>query len=105
MNRWLNLLILLSLLPSLLALSPRLQAERPGPVALVVDAEALREEAKVQGKGLLEVLAAYRALGVNGVAFPERFVKDWVAGGVLLLTVRGGSFWRRGFPPGQAGTT
>jgi hypothetical protein len=85
MNRWLNLLILLSLLPSLLALSPRLRAERPGPVALVVDAEALREEAKAQGKGLLEVLAAYRALGVNGVAFPERFVKDWVAGGVLLL--------------------
>ncbi|GAB5601834.1 DUF5693 family protein [Thermus sp. FJN-A] len=84
MKRLLNLLILLALAPSLLSLLPRMRAERPGPVVLVVDAEAVREEARAQGRGLLEALAAYRALGVEGVAFPERFVKDWVAQGALL---------------------
>ncbi|WP_243026805.1 DUF5693 family protein [Thermus albus] len=88
MKLLLNALLLLALIPSLLALKPRLQAERPGPVVLVVDAEALREEAQSQGKSLLEVLEAYRALGIGGVAFPERFVKDWVSQGVLLY--RGG---------------
>ena len=84
MNALLNLVILLALLPSLLALAPRLKAERPGPVALVMDAEALRQEAKREGKDLLQALEAYRALGVRGVAFPERLVKDWVAEGALL---------------------
>lgn len=84
MKRLLNVLLLLALAPSLLALLPRLQAERPGPVVLVLDAEAVREEARAQGKDLLDVLAAYRALGVEGVAFPERFVKDWVAQGSLV---------------------
>lgn len=84
MKRLLNLVILLALVPSLLALAPRLQAERPGPVALVMDAEALRQEAKAEGKDLLMALEAYRALGVTGVAFPERLVKDWVAEGALL---------------------
>ncbi|MFN3179897.1 MAG: DUF5693 family protein, partial [Thermus sp.] len=88
MKPLLNALVLLALIPSLLALKPRLQAERPGPVVLVVDAEAVREEAKSQGKSLREVLEAYRALGVGGVAFPERFVKDWVGQGALLY--RGG---------------
>jgi len=84
MKALLNLVILLALLPSLLALAPRLKAERPGPVALVMDAEALRQEAKREGKDLLQALEAYRALGVRGVAFPERLVKDWVAEGALL---------------------
>lgn len=84
MKRLLNLLILLALAPSLLALLPRLRAEHPGPVVLLMDAEALREEARAQGKDLLAVLEAYRPLGVEGVAFPERFVKDWVAQGALL---------------------
>ncbi len=84
MKRLLNLLILLALAPSLLALLPRLQAEHPGPVVLLMDAEALREEARAQGKDLLAVLEAYRPLGVEGIAFPERFVKDWVAQGALL---------------------
>ncbi|MFN4070772.1 MAG: DUF5693 family protein [Thermus caldifontis] len=88
MKPLLNALLLLALIPSLLALKPRLQAERPGPVVLVVDAEAVRDEAKSQGKSLREVLEAYRALGVGGVAFPERFVKDWVGQGALLY--RGG---------------
>ncbi|WP_234553191.1 DUF5693 family protein [Thermus caliditerrae] len=84
MKRLLNLLILLALAPSLLALLPRLGAEHPGPVVLLMDAEALREEARAQGKDLLAVLEAYRPLGVEGIAFPERFVKDWVAQGALL---------------------
>ncbi|MFD3006344.1 DUF5693 family protein [Thermus tengchongensis] len=84
MKRLLNLLILLALAPSLLALLPRLRAEHPGPVVLLMDAEALREEARAQGKDLLAVLEAYRPLGVEGIAFPERFVKDWVAQGALL---------------------
>ncbi|WP_117236836.1 DUF5693 family protein [Thermus sediminis] len=84
MKPLLNLLILLALFPSLLALEPRLRAEGPGPVALVMDAEALRQEAKATGRSLVEVLLEYRTLGVNGVAFPERFVRDWVAEGVLL---------------------
>ncbi|WP_347240272.1 DUF5693 family protein [Thermus sp.] len=109
MKRLLHLLLFLALVPSLLALFPRLQAERPGPVVLLLDAEAVREEAKTQGKSLLEALAAYRALGVNGVAFPERFVKDWVANGVLLyrqgrelqeegLPARPGWFYLKGDP-------
>ncbi len=50
MKRFLHLLLLLALVPSLLALPPRLRAERPGPVVLLLDAEALREEAQSQGK-------------------------------------------------------
>jgi hypothetical protein len=84
MKRLLQALVLLALLPSLLSLAPRLKAERPGPVVLLLDAEAVREEARAQGQGLLEALARYRTLGVEGVAFPERFVKDWVAQGTLL---------------------
>jgi len=58
MKRLLNLLILLALAPSLLALLPRLQAEHPGPVVLLMDAEALRAEARARGKDLLAVLEA-----------------------------------------------
>ncbi len=84
MKRLLHLLLFLALVPSLLALLPRLRAERPGPVALVLDAEAVRPQAKAQGQSLLQALAQYRAQGVGGVAFPERLVKDWVAEGALL---------------------
>ncbi len=84
MKRLLHLLLFLALVPSLLALLPRLRAERPGPVALVLDAEAVRAQAKAQGQSLLQALAQYRAQGVNGVAFPERLVKDWIAEGALL---------------------
>ena len=45
MRALLHLLLFLALLPSLLALAPRLRAQAPGPVALVLDAEAVREEA------------------------------------------------------------
>ncbi|SDF03399.1 hypothetical protein SAMN04488243_12131 [Thermus arciformis] len=85
MRRLLHLLLFLALIPSLLALLPRIHAERPGPVVLVLDAEAVRPRAKAQGQGLLEALLAYRKEGVGGVAFPERLVKDWVAEGALLL--------------------
>ncbi|GGM92077.1 hypothetical protein GCM10007092_01380 [Thermus composti] len=84
MKGFLNLLVLLALVPSLLALGPRLKTERPGPVVLLLDAEAVREEARAQGKSLLEVLKAYRAQGVEGVAFSEHLVKGWVDQGALL---------------------
>ena len=48
------------------------------------DAEAVREEAQARGEDLMAALARYQALGVNGVAFPERLVRDWVGEGVLL---------------------
>lgn len=53
-------------------------------MALVLDAEAVREEAQARGEDLMAALARYQALGVNGVAFPERLVRDWVGEGVLL---------------------
>lgn len=84
MRALLHLLLVLALLPSLLALAPRLRAQAPGPVALVLDAEAVREEAQARGEDLMAALARYQALGVNGVAFPERLVRDWVGEGVLL---------------------
>ncbi|APD10220.1 MULTISPECIES: DUF5693 family protein [Thermus] len=107
MRAFFNVLLLLALFPSLLALAPRLRAERPGPVVLLLDAESVREEARVEGKSLLEVLEGYRALGVQGVAFPERFLKDWVDEGVLLyrpgselreagLTARKGWYYVKG---------
>ncbi len=80
----LKALLFLSLLPALLALLPRLQAERPGPVALLMDAESLLPQAKARGETLLQALKALRDLGVNGVAFPERTVGDWLREGVLL---------------------
>lgn len=84
MRAFLHLLLFLALLPSLFALAPRLRAQAPGPVALVLDAEAVREEARARGEDLMAALARYQALGVNGVAFPERLVRDWVGEGVLL---------------------
>ena len=84
MRALLHLLLFLALLPSLLALAPRLRAQAPGPVALVLDAEAVREEARARGEDLMAALARYQAFGVNGVAFPERLVRDWVGEGVLL---------------------
>ena len=84
MRALLHLLLFLALLPSLLALAPRLRAQAPGPVALVLDAEAVREEARARGEDLMAALARYQAFGVNGGAFPERLVRDWVGEGVLL---------------------
>ena len=84
MRALLHLLLVLALLPSLLALAPRLRAQAPGPVALVLDAEAVREEAQARGEDLMAALARYQALGVNGVAFPERLVRDLVGEWVLL---------------------
>lgn len=73
-------------------------------MALVLDAEAVREEARARGEDLMAALARYQAFGVNGVAFPERLVRDWVGKG-SSSTAKGGSSWRWGFPRGPAGTT
>ncbi|TBH21490.1 DUF5693 family protein [Thermus thermamylovorans] len=83
MKRLLDALILLALLPSLLALLPRLEAERPEAL-LLLDGQALWDEARIRGQEPLALLLAYRELGVGGVAFPERTVRDWVDRGALL---------------------
>ncbi|MEJ5335829.1 MAG: DUF5693 family protein [Thermus sp.] len=84
MRAFLQGLLLLSFLLSLPALGPRLQADRPGPVVLLMDGKALEDEARARGEDLLTALRRYRALGVEGVAFPERFLKDWVDTGALF---------------------
>ncbi len=97
MQRVFLLLILLALPPSLLALLPRIQAERPGPVVLLLDAQALQAEARARGESLGEALRRYRALGVNGVAFPELTVLAWVDQGRLLYR-NGGELRELGLP-------
>ena len=84
MRALLHLLLVLALLPSLLALAPRLRAQAPGPVALVLDAEAVREEAQARGEDLMAALARYQALGEGDAVHPEGLVRDWVGEGVLL---------------------
>lgn len=84
MRAFLQGLLFLAALLSLPALGPRLKADRPGPVALLMDGKALEDEARARGEDLLTALRRYRALGVEGVAFPERFLKDWVDAGALL---------------------
>ncbi|MGQ9511081.1 MAG: DUF5693 family protein [Thermaceae bacterium] len=97
MKKLLNILILLSLLPSLLSLVPRMEAEKPGPVVLVMDGKALEEEARAQGEGLLEAYRRYRDQGVLGVALYEATVQDWVDRGNLLLR-RGLELQKEGLP-------
>lgn len=73
---WLRLLALAAGLVSLVALAPRLQSEKPGPVALVMDGDALWDEALSRGISFEEALAAYRGQGVNGVALYEATVRS-----------------------------
>ncbi|RDI96721.1 hypothetical protein DV704_00030 [Meiothermus sp. QL-1] len=79
----LRLLVGLSALLSLPALWPRMQAERPGPVMLVMDGEEVIEQARAQGKSVLEQMAFYRSLGVEGFAIYEQPVRSWVNRGRL----------------------
>ncbi|AEB11716.1 DUF5693 family protein [Marinithermus hydrothermalis] len=84
MRRWLNLILFLSLIPSLLSLAPRLEAERPGPVVLMLDGNAALEEAARRGVSLPDLLAEYRKLGVRGVGVYESTVADLVRAGRVL---------------------
>lgn len=97
MRRLFLALILIALPPSLLALLPRLRAERPGPVVLLLDAGALHAEARARGESLGQALRRYQALGVNGVAFPEQSVGAWVEQGRLLYRT-GLELRERGLP-------
>lgn len=83
MNFYLRIVILLSALLSLPALLPRMQAERPGPVVLVMDGEEVADQARFTGKTFLQLMEEYRALGVGGVALYEQPVRSWVNRGLL----------------------
>ena len=93
MDRILKIALLVAGVLSLPALVPRLTFDRYGPVALVVDGRALREEAARTGRSFPELLRRYRERGVTGVAFYEARVQDlaerglgqYLEGGVLAL--------------------
>ena len=65
------------------ALWTRMQVERPGPVVLVMDGENLVDDAREQGKTLLEKLNEYRPLGVGGVALYEQSLRGWFDQGLV----------------------
>jgi len=102
-KKLLHLLLLLALLPSLAALYARWQVERPGPVVLTLDGQAVREEARLRGLDLDALLDRYRDLGVRGLGVYELRTQDWVergkalyADGNLLRLIHPGG----GFEPG-----
>ncbi len=75
--------VLLSAVLSVPALLPRMQAERPGPVVLVMDGEEVADLARLTGKSVQQVMQEYRALGVGGIALYEQTVRNWVGRGLL----------------------
>ncbi len=75
--------VLLLAVLSLPALLPRMQAERPGPVVLIMDGEEVADQARLTGKTFMQVMQEYRALGVEGVALYEQPVRNWVSRGLL----------------------
>lgn len=79
----LRLMVVLSAALSLPALLPRMQAERPGPVKLVMDGEEVADQARFTGRSFSQVMQEYRALGVGGVALYEQTVRNWVGRGLL----------------------
>jgi len=83
-KKLLNLLLLLALIPTLAALHVRWQVERPGPVVLTLDGQAVREEARLRGLDLDELLDRYRDRGVRGLGVYELRTQDWVARGKAL---------------------
>lgn len=79
----LRMVVLLSAVLSLPALLPRMQAERPGPVVLIMDGEEVADQARFTGKTILQVMQEYQTLGVGGVALYEQTVRNWVSRGLL----------------------
>ena len=103
MKKLLVLLIALALLPSLYALKTRVAVEKPGPVVLTLDEQAVRDEARLHGLDVDELLDHYRDLGVRGLGVYELRASDWVnrgkavyADGNLLRLIHPGG----GFQPG-----
>jgi hypothetical protein len=85
-ERLLRWLILLALLPSLLALQPRLAAEQPGPVALTLDMAAVLDEARATGRDVWDLLEQYRSWGVNGLAIAEPNLRTLISLGQVNYT-------------------
>lgn len=79
----LRMVVLLSAVLCLPALLPRMQAERPGPVVLIMDGEEVADQARFAGKTILQVMQEYQTLGVGGVALYEQTVRNWVSRGLL----------------------
>jgi len=103
MKKFLTALIILALFPSLYALKERVKVERPGPVVLTVDEQAVRDESRLRGIDLDELLDYYRDLGARGLGIYEMRASDWVnrgkavyADGNLLRLIHPGG----GFEPG-----
>ncbi len=103
MKKLLVALIILALLPSLYALKERVEAEKPGPVVLTIDEQTVRDEARLRGIDLDELLDHYRDLGARGLGVYEMRASDWVnrgkavyADGNLLRLIHPGG----GFEPG-----
>jgi hypothetical protein len=85
-SQLLRVVIALATLLSLPALLPRLRAEHPGPVVLVVDGLNVEEEARAANLPFEEQLAKYKALGVAGVAIYERGLLSLAEQGVARLS-------------------
>ncbi len=79
----LRITVLLAAVLSLPALWPRMQAEHPGPVVLIMDGEEVADLARFSGRTFLQVMQEYRALGVQGVSLYEQSVRNWVSKGLL----------------------
>lgn len=94
-----RLVILVAALLCVPALLLRAQVERPGPVVLVMDGESLADDAREQGKTLLELMNEYRALGVGGIGLYEQTLRGWFDQG--LVTYQSGVGLRLLYPNAQ----
>jgi len=95
----LRMAVLLAAAMSLPTLFTRMQAERPGPVVLIMDGVEVAERARFTGKTILQVMQEYRALGVGGIALYEQSVRSWVSRG--LLTYHSSNTLRLLYPNAQ----
>ncbi|AFZ66413.1 hypothetical protein Deipe_0839 [Deinococcus peraridilitoris DSM 19664] len=84
-RRLLLTLLLVSLIPALLLGWSRVRYEQNSrTVAIVMDYAALVSQARGLGRDSGELLAEYRALGVNGVALMEETVQTRIARGEII---------------------
>ena len=103
MKKYFIIIIILSIIPTIYALKNRIIIDKPGPVVLAIDEQAVREEARLRGVDLDELLDYYRNIGVRGLGIYEMRTSDWVdrgkavyADGNLLRMIHPGG----GFEPG-----
>jgi hypothetical protein len=82
LRRLLWLLIVLSLIPAGILVVRRIQAEGVSEhVALVMDAQALTDQANLLGRSPLDLAKHYRTLGLTGIAVYEDTIDSLVAKG------------------------